>query len=72
MRVSGDIDYEKKEIRINPKKRALVNTIIHEELHKRFPNKPEKWIYKKAAEKEKKMSIKQQIGLLIKYKKLDK
>ena len=64
-----EIDEKKKTIRVNPKKKALVNTIIHEELHRQFPNKPEKWIYKKADQKEKKMSIRQQIRLLLKYKK---
>lgn len=69
MKFSGEIDFDKKTIRVNPRKKALVNTIIHEELHKQFPNKTEKWVYKKADEKEKKMGIQQQIRLLLKYKK---
>ena len=68
MRDAGEIDFEKKIIRVNPRKREIVNTIDHEELHKKYPKKTEKWIKKKAKEKESKLSISQTIKLLKKYK----
>jgi hypothetical protein len=68
MRDAGEIDFEKKLIRVNPRKREIVNTILHEELHRRYPKKNEKWIKKKAKEKESKLSIPATIKLLKKYK----
>lgn len=68
MKSFGDVDRNKKQIRINPKKKELLNTIIHEELHKRYPSKPEKWIRKKTEEKEKRLSIRKALNLLKKYK----
>ena len=72
MKSFGDIDDDKKIIRVNPKKGDLVNTILHEELHSNHQDKPEKWINKKAKETESKMGINEQVELLKKYKKLRK
>lgn len=67
MKCSGDIDEKTKVIKVNPKKGNLLNTIIHEELHAKHWEKPEKWIYKKAKEVERKTSIKKAISLLKPY-----
>lgn len=69
MHVYGDIDFDAKVIRINPRKGDLVKTIIHEELHKRYPKKSEKEIAKLSKKREAAMSIRQQIKLLRKYRK---
>lgn len=68
MRDYGETDFEKKQIRVNPKKRDLLNTIIHEELHRQYPEKPEKWIQKKTEKKEKDLTIPRAIELLQRYK----
>jgi len=67
MKRYGDIDEEKKVIRVNPRKRDLLNTVIHEELHRRFPNMTEKDVTKKSKEIEGKLTIKKAIQLLKKY-----
>ena len=67
MRTFGDIDYDTKKIRINPKKGDVVDTILHEEAHKRFPNKTEKQIKKIALEKNKEISLRRKVELLKKY-----
>ncbi len=67
MRCYGEADEKKKVIRVNPKKGDLLNTIIHEELHKKNWDLPEKKVYKKAKEIEKKLSPKKAISLLKKY-----
>ena len=67
MKDYGDTDFDNKEIRVNPKKRGLLNTIIHEELHRKHPDKPEKWIRKKAIEREKNLSVNDAIKLLKPY-----
>ena len=64
----GEIDFEKKLIRVNPRKGGLLNTVLHEELHKQFPDKNEKWICKKAKERESKLTITKAIEILKKYK----
>ena len=63
----GDIDLEKKVIRVNPRKGDIVNTVIHEELHRRYPKKSEKWIKKKASQKEGSLTMGQAAELLKKY-----
>ncbi len=68
MRSFGEIDFQKKRIRVNPKKGDLLNTIIHEELHKKYPDKSEKWVKKKTFEQEKKLGIAQAQKILDKYK----
>jgi len=70
MRDAGEIDYEKKTIRVNPRKTnrgGLMDTIVHEELHKDYPDKPEKWISKKTKTKVKSLSDSQAQRLLKKY-----
>jgi len=67
MRTFGDIDYEKKKIRINPKKGDVIDSIIHENLHKTYPNMTEKQIKNKAAQKNKELSLRKKIQLLKEY-----
>ena len=64
----GETDFETKKIRVNPRKGDLINTVIHEELHRKFPNKPEKWVQKKSKKKESELTISKAINLLKKYK----
>jgi hypothetical protein len=67
MHNAGEIDESKKLIRVNPRKGDLINTIIHEELHKQHWDKPEKWIKKKASEQEKSLTIAGAVKLLKKF-----
>jgi hypothetical protein len=67
MKDYGDSDNKKKVIRINPKKGELINTAIHEELHKKDWSLTEKEVDKKAKEKESKLSVKGAIKVLKKY-----
>jgi len=67
MRSFGDIDYEKKKIRINPKKGDVIDSIIHENLHKTYPNMTEKQIKNKAAQKNKELSLRKKVELLKEY-----
>ena len=69
MHVHGDIDLEKKIIRVNPRKGDLLNTVVHEELHREHPTKPEQWIRKKAKKKESDLTVSQAMELLKRYKK---
>ncbi|MFH1229552.1 MAG: hypothetical protein V1678_03960 [Candidatus Aenigmatarchaeota archaeon] len=70
----GDIDYEKKVIRVNKSKKKnkrkgeVLNTIIHEELHRKHPKMHEKTVYKKAKEMEKKTSVKQARKIYSRFK----
>jgi len=64
----GDIDFDKQRIRVNPRLGGLVNTVVHEELHKKYPDKSEKWIEKKSKKKESTLSVKDVMKLLKKYK----
>jgi len=64
----GEMDYDKDTIRVNPRKGDLINTIVHEELHRKFPDKTEKWVQKKSKVKEAELTISQAIKLLQKYK----
>ncbi len=43
----GEIDFDKNVIKVNPKKGDLVNTIIHEEIHRKNPKMKGKNIVKK-------------------------
>ena len=72
MRHYGEVDFQKKQIRVNPKKRDLLNTIVHEELHKKHPVKSEKWIKKRTAKVESKLTIKKATKLLSRYGKKTK
>ena len=67
MRTFGDINYEKKKIRINPKKGDVIDSIIHENLHKTYPNMTEKQIKNKAAQKNKELSLRKKVELLKEY-----
>ena len=63
----GEIDFDKLKIRVNPRKGDLINTIIHEELHRKYPDKSEKWIRKKSKKQESALTIHQAVKLLKKY-----
>jgi hypothetical protein len=64
MRGHGDIDMEKRVIRINKSKKAnkkkgeIINSILHEEYHRKHPKATEKTTYKQAKKLEKKTSSK--------------
>jgi len=56
MRASGDIDFDKREIRINKgkskspegkKKGGVLDTIVHEEMHKLHPKMQERTVIRK-------------------------
>ncbi|MCP3684119.1 MAG: hypothetical protein GY861_15670 [bacterium] len=63
----GDCDFDKKRIRVNPRLGGLLNTIIHEELHAKYPDKSEKWIKDKSKKHEASLTIKDAQRLLKKY-----
>jgi len=67
MRDYGEIDFEKKSIRVNPKKGDLINTIVHEEVHRKYPFKPEAWVKKRADKEEKSLNLGEAIQLIKKY-----
>ena len=69
MRAYGEVDYEKKLIRVNPsyKRGDLLNTIIHEEEHVKHPDWTEKKVKKVSKKKEKSLTIAQATKLLKKY-----
>lgn len=60
----GEIDYQKKRIRVNPEKGDFIDTILHEKLHKKYPDKPEKWIRKKVNKIQYKMSVRKMMKVL--------
>lgn len=55
--VYGQTDYGKEEIRINPKRGDVVNTIIHEKLHASYPDMPHEEVYANARAIESKMTL---------------
>jgi len=63
----GEIDYDNGVIRINPRKGELLNTILHEEEHRLYPNKTEREVRKSAEKKESELTISKAINLLKKY-----
>jgi len=63
----GEIDYDKQVIRVNPRKGDLVNTIVHEELHRKYPDWSERKVKKESKKKEQSLSISQVQRLLKKY-----
>lgn len=67
MKSFGDIDYEKKKIRINPAKGDVLDTVAHEELHRIYPNKTEKQIRELAKKRIRSTSLKQKVESLKKY-----
>jgi len=68
MKSYGDTNFENKTIRVNPRKGGLINTVIHEELHRSNPNKTEKQIKKMVNSREAKCTPKKAISLLKKYR----
>ena len=71
MRDYGEIDYTKKKIRVNPNKRGkggIADTILHEELHRLYPEKTEKAIVKMTRKRLKKMSLSRIGDMLKRYK----
>ncbi len=71
MRWQGDIDYKKKLIRINKskskKKSSVIDTIVHEEYHRKKPTMHEKTVYKKTKKTVKRLSPKTKRKLYAKY-----
>lgn len=55
--VYGDTNYRDEEIRINPAKGDVVNTIIHEKLHANYPDMPHDEVYTNAAKIEGSMTL---------------
>lgn len=69
MKNFGDIDDNKKIIRINSSKSGkggVIDTILHEEIHRMYPDMTEMEVRKMAQEKIKKMSLQAQRNLLTK------
>lgn len=60
----GTTDYRKRTITLNPKRGDLVDTIIHENLHKAHPDWEEKKVINEAKKREKNLSIRQVRDLL--------
>lgn len=75
MRFYGDIDYDKKKIRINKSKKKnerpgeILNTIVHEEIHRKHPGKFERTTKKETRRLIAKMSKKQKEKYYSKYNK---
>jgi hypothetical protein len=75
MRWHGDIDDEKKIIRINKskkkneKKGEIIDTIAHEEIHRKHPKMWEKTVGKMAKEYVKKVGFKEKKKMYSKYRK---
>ena len=67
MRDYGETDYSRGLIRINPRKGETINTIIHEELHRKYPDKGERWVKKRAKREETRTGIRGAIRLLERY-----
>lgn len=68
MRDSADIDYDKRIIRVNKKKSrnekgGILDSIVHEEMHRLHPQMHEKTVRKKTTAKIKKMGKKQKSRL---------
>jgi hypothetical protein len=72
MHAFGEIDYEKRIIRINPTKGDLVNTILHEEMHRKHPDMPHRTLKKKVKVKIARMDVKAQMKVLKKFLKKTK
>jgi len=69
MHDSGEIDYENHLIRVNPRKGDLLNTIIHEELHRQHNDWTEKKVRKVAKKKELSLTMAEAAKLIGKYRK---
>lgn len=64
MKWYGICDFENTEIKINPTRGGLINTLIHEEVHRKHPNWPEKKVIEESKKVECRMTIKQSRDLL--------
>jgi len=64
---SGEIDYDKKTIRVNPRKGDVINTIVHEETHRKYPKKSEEWVKKEAKRVENNLSLNDAAKLIKRY-----
>ena len=69
----GDIDFDKKIIRINKTrskkhKGGIIDTIVHEDMHRLHPQMSEKSIRKRTTARIKKMSVKAKARLRAKVK----
>lgn len=67
MKDFGEFDDDKKQIRVNPAKGGLLNTILHEEEHAKDFKANESKIKKRAKKKEKKLTINKAIKLLSRF-----
>ncbi len=67
MKDYGECNYETKTIRVNPRKRDLLNTIIHEELHRQHIDWSEGKVKKESVKREQSLTIAQAAQLLKKY-----
>jgi hypothetical protein len=64
IRLYGICDYDKQIIKINTRRGDVINTYIHEELHRKHPDWPEGKVIKESKKVESRLSIKQSIALL--------
>jgi hypothetical protein len=67
MHAFGDIDYRKKIIRVNPTKGDLVNTILHEEMHRTYPDMPHRTLKKKVQKQIARMDVNAHLNVLKKF-----
>lgn len=78
MRWYGYCDFENREIKINPTKGDLINSILHEELHRKHPSWDERKVVQESKKVESRLTIKQARDLIddlikkINYKKYGK
>lgn len=64
MRLFGRCDWDNKEIKINTRRGDVLNTYIHEELHRKHPSWSEGKVIKESKRIESRLTIKQSIALL--------
>lgn len=65
----GEIDYENKVIRVNPRKGQLLNTVVHEELHRLHPDWTEQKVRKTSTKQEKSLTMAEAAKLIGKFRK---
>ena len=64
----GEIDYRKKTLVVNPTKGEVIDSAMHEELHRKYPDKTEKQVRKLAKRWMKKASMVEMGNLLKQYR----
>jgi len=64
MKPYGLCDYDNQEIKINTRRGGVLNTYIHEELHRKHPNWSEGKVIKETKKVESRLSLWQSINLL--------